>query len=976
MLMQMMPALAQDAPEGQVSKDDGAIELDRLTVTGTRIARPELESAMPVTVINMEQANDFGRFSLYDALMMNPAMGPGLGDTNSRGMEYDKGVANVNLRNMGANRSLVLVDGHRWVSGGARTAATDLNTIPSALIDRVETVTGGAAAIYGADAVTGAVNVVMKKRVDGPSVRFTTGMSEEGDGRQTTVSAGTGFDFADGRGHVVVGGNYLFTDSIATKDRYDFRNTYAANPENTGPDDGIADNIIIDFHQFYRSPYPTFCLYGGEGSCGSRNGDWYQYIDGAVVNIPKDSYKVVSNGNQGTQNGGPDSAFGIYDYVLLRDKSEKSSVYSNVEFSLTPDIVWNTSLGLARSYVSGNAQWPGYRDDARPTNWWGRDPVTGIAHPGGVATLDDPFLPDAMRDFMLAEGLQSIRLNRHYSHLPMIRETHRRDSFTLGTDLTGALTDRLDWHTFLRYGEVEDDITHTNMVGREQWLAGREATVLDGNIVCADPAARAAGCVPFNLYSTDPVSQQWIDYALFNRYERTSNSLLNAGFGINGGLFDMPAGTVSMAAGVEWRQEKLTTRDDPDKTKLHNIVFSPGMDQGLHPDMDAERKVSEAYLELVVPLLADLPGARKLDIEGAWRYSHYSDNPSTNTWKAGVIWSPVQGMTLRGVKSYSTRVPNFGELFSPISMATYGHISDPCQANRITQDRDRPGNCAATVPNWNGPLPNPNTNAPRVFSGGNPDLTPETSNSYSYGLVFQPSFLRGFDATVDYWEIEIDNVITSLGYGTIMNNCVNASGSPDMGYCQYVHRDPVTGEVDWIQAQYANLAGRLTRGVDFSVNYRFPLWKGNWRIGLNGTRLLEQRVIAQRGSRGTDYAGQWNYADKRFNLSNSYSVGDYQIALNTRYNGRTRYSISDQSDETRQMPYIPSYISHDLNLTWAPSRKYSVALGIKNLTDARVDHPVLRDTPTSPHQTEGNNTGNAYFDAIGRYYFVTLNYDF
>lgn len=975
-MMQAVPALAQDAQVSSARPASDAVELDGMVVTGSRIARAELDSAMPISVIQMEQANDFGRFSLHEALMMNPAMGPGLGDTNSRGMQYDKGVANVNLRNMGANRSLVLVDGHRWVSGGARTAATDLNTIPSALIDRVETVTGGAAAIYGADAVTGAVNVVMKKRVDSTSLRLTTGLSEEGDGRQTSLSAGGGFDFADGRGHVVIGGNYLFSDDIATRDRYTQRNTYAVNPANTGPDDGIPDNIIIDFHQFYRSPYPTFCLYGGQGTCGASNGDWYQYIDGTVVNIPKDSYSVVSNGNQGTQNGGPDTAFGIYDYVLLRDKSEKSSAYANVEFALTPNVMWNTSVGLARSYSSGNAQWPGYRDDARPTNWWGRDPDTGIAHPGGVARLDDPFLPEAMRAFMQAQGLEEIRLNRHYSHLPMSREIHRRDSFTFGTDLTGPLTDRLDWSTFLRYGEVNDDITHTNMVGRQQWLAGRDAVLLDGQIVCADPAARAAGCVPFDLYSTAPVSQAWKDYALFNRYEQTGNSLLNAGFGLNGSLFDLPAGPLSVAAGVEWRQEKLRTRDDTDTAKLHNIVFSPGMDQGLHPDMDAERKVTEGYVELVVPVLADLPFARRLDVEGAWRYSDYSDNPSTDTWKAGVIWSPVEGLTVRGVKSYSTRVPNFGELFSPISVATYGHISDPCQDGRITQDKDRPANCAATVPNWTGPLANPNTNAPRVFSGGNPDLTPETSNSFSYGLVFQPRALSGFDASVDYWEIEIDNVITSLAHGTIMNNCVNASGGPDMGYCQYVHRDPVTGEVDWVQAQYANLAGRLTRGIDFSASYRFDLGPGQWRVGLNGTRLLEQRVIAQRGSQGTDYAGQWNYADKRFNLTNSFAVGDYRIALNTRYNGRTRYSISDQSDETRQMPYVPSYLSHDLNLTWAPSPRYSVALGIKNLTDARIDHPVLRDTPTSPNQSEGNNTGSAYFDAIGRYYFVTLNYDF
>jgi iron complex outermembrane receptor protein len=147
---------------------DGTDPGNDIIVTGTHIARPELESTMPIRVITAEDAKNFGRNTLYDALLLNPAVGPGLGEMNSLGQEYDQGVANINLRQMGANRSLVVVDGHRWVSGGARTSAVDLNTIPTALIDRIETVTGGAAAIYGADAVTGAVNIVMKKEMTGP----------------------------------------------------------------------------------------------------------------------------------------------------------------------------------------------------------------------------------------------------------------------------------------------------------------------------------------------------------------------------------------------------------------------------------------------------------------------------------------------------------------------------------------------------------------------------------------------------------------------------------------------------------------------------------------------------------------------------------------------------------------------------------------------------------------------------------------
>jgi iron complex outermembrane receptor protein len=986
---QLEQSASGSTPEASSQPDGSAVTLDKMVVTGSRIARPELESVMPISVVEFEDVKQTGRFTLYDALMLNPAINPGMGEMNSMGQEYDKGVANIDLRGMGTNRSLVLVDGHRWVSGGARTAAVDLNTIPSAMVERIETVTGGASAIYGADAVTGAVNVVMKKRMDGTSASITTGMSEEGDARQTQASVATGFDFFDDRAHLVFGANYVFTDEIPLLDRYDKRYVYQVNPENTGPNDGIADNIIIDFHQFYRSPYPTWCVYEGKAPCGTnaRNGDWYQLIDGDVRHIPRDSYTTISNNDTGTQDGGPDTAFGIYDYMLLRDKSEKSSVYSNLEFQLTPELTWNTSLGYASSYVSGHAQWPGHRDDVRPTNWWGQDPETGIAHPGSIARLDDPFLPDHLREHMLAEGLTELPFSRHYSHLPMSREIHRREAISFGTDLSGRMSDRIDWKAFLRSGQVEDDITTTNMVGRQEWLNARDVAVdAAGNAICASEAARAAGCVPTNVYSTQMPDQAWLDYVMpYQRHERTRNSLLNVGAGMNGALFDLPAGTVRFAAGTEWRQEKLDTRDDADATKLSNIIWSQGNDHGLHPDMSASRRVAEVYGEVVVPLLADLPGARKLDIEAAYRYSHYSDNPSTNTWKLGMIWSPFEDLSVRAVKGFSTRVPNFGELYSPVSMVTLGHIADPCQEGRVSQDVDRPGNCAATVPGWTGALPTPNQNAPRVFTGGNADLDPETSDSFSYGVVWQPSFIDGLDLTADYWQIEIDNVITSIAYGTIMNNCVNATGAPDMGYCQFVHRHPtdgaghLAGEVDYIQAQYANLAGRKTRGIDFGFNYRFDLGPGRYRIGFSGTRNLERRVIAQRGSKGTDNAGQFQYPDFKASLLNRYDIGNFSFGLNTRYISKSLYAVNDQSLETREMPYVPAYWQHDVNISWAPTLNYSVSVGLKNVTDSQVKHPVLRAFATTPHlsaDTANANNGAAYMDGVGRYLFVTLKADF
>jgi outer membrane receptor protein involved in Fe transport len=451
--------------------------------------------------------------------------------------------------------------------------------------------------------------------------------------------------------------------------------------------------------------------------------------------------------------------------------------------------------------------------------------------------------------------------------------------------------------------------------------------------------------------------------------------MLTGGINVDGALFNLPYGELSVAAGLEWRRETLHTRDDPDTAKLSNIVWSPGNDLALHPALDHRRDTTEVYAEVIAPLLRDLPFAHRLQIEGAVRYSHYSDNPETWTWKAGGSWEPVRGFTIRGTYSHSIRVPNFGELFSPISMVTMGQISDPCQSGTITQDNDRAANCAATVPNWKGPLPRPNLNQPRVFSGGNPNLTPEKSNSLTVGAVFQPRFLRGFDMTVDYWDIKIDNVITSLAYTAILNNCVSGSNGPEEAYCQFVNRDPVTGEVNTVQAQFANLAGQHARGVDVGARFRFPLGPGEARLGFMGTYLIEQTTIAQIGNAGSDTSGAWNYPRFKGTLVTRYTLGEVSLAVNTRMIGKAKYSATAQSDETYEIPRIPAYILNDITLTIRPTDKYSLSLGVRNAADKRPPY-FLQDTPTTPHQTVGNNTGNAYYDSIGRYFFAKIDVSF
>lgn len=953
-------ANAQDAPDA----DEGEGAFDEIVVTGTHIPRTELESAMPVSVIRPDDVKNFGRNTIYDALQLDPAIGPGIGDLNSSGQVLDQGVANINLRNLGTNRSLVLVDRRRWVSSGARTSAVDLNTIPTALIDRFETVTGGAAAIYGADAVSGAVNIIMKKEIDGIEFSATTGASAQGDAEQTSVALATGFSFGDDRGKFVIGGEYIDTSPLDALARYDGLSLYFANPDSTGPNDGVPDLMLVeDARQIHRSSSPAFCLPVGPG-CQQ----WYQLINGQVTPISASTYDVIVGGPTGTQNGGPDNSARSFENVWVRPKSERGSIYSNVSYDLTPDVNWNATLSYAFSDTQATPVWPTIRSDSRPF-WWG-----GAG--GEVARLTNPFLPDSMRDFMNANGVTEIPLGRTYLNLPRAFEFHERENLTVGSDISGKLTERLDWSAFIRYGEVNNDITTTNMIGKDTWVAARDAVVdpVTGEIVCANPAARAAGCRPVDIFTSEPFRPDVIDYIADERYEETKNSLLTFGAGVHGSFYSLPAGDIEFAVGVEQRREELETRDDPDTAKLANIVYSGGLDYSLHPNLSAERDTTEVFGEIVVPIMRDRAFARRLDFEAAYRYSNYSDNEDTDTWKVGATWEPTDGITLRGVRSHSVRVPNFGELFSPVSQVTFGHINDPCQEGFIDLNQNRAANCAAILPGITLPLPRPNSNTPTILSGGNPNLTPEESDSFTIGAVFQPSFLDGFDMTVDYWNIEIDNVITSLPYLTILNFCVDSPGGPDQTYCQFVTRNAV-GEVDSVQGQFANLAERSASGIDIGVNYNTSIGNGELSAHLSSTYLLEQEIVSAVGQPGVDFEGQWNFPTHRATLLTDYSIGKISVGLNTRFVSESDYDVTAPSSETYEISKIDSVIFNDVTVTYRPTETSHLSLGVRNITDEEVPL-VLRQGYVSPGASSFRLDGAVNYDVIGRYVFLKIGAGF
>lgn len=916
---------------------------DAIVVTGSRIARKELESAMPVSVVNMQQAARFGRTTAYDALLREPGVGVGIGPASSFGQSWDSGISTVSLRNLGTNRSLTLIDGMRRVSGSAQSSAVDLGMIPGGMIERIEVVTGGAAAIYGADAVTGAVNIITRKDFQGIELSAQNGISTYGDMNRVTISGVAGAKFKDDRGSFIMGGTYTRTPELADADRAYARNfsIYLANPKNTGPNDGIPDQVLVrNYGGLYISPVPTFF----------SGGNTYLYQNGGLT---RGSYGTqYLTGEFGGGVGGdvyPNNATRGY---MISEELESFSAIARMNYKITDGIEYTARLDYGKTKSVNRAE--NYRDDSRSV--W----MNGAG--GSIAYLDNPYLPAPIRQFMQANGLTKLGIDRVYSNVPKKQETHNRQTINLYNSLGGHLADHLKWEAYFQYGRSQDDVDYANYPYLSHWKAARDAIAdpITGQPICRDPAARAAGCVPFNIFGTDPVTPTQLAYITGTATERRVNEQRIYGGSLAGKLFTLPYGDASFSLGAEHRRESLNTTNSA--LALGNELIGPGQLDS-HPVINAASSVSEVFGEVVVPVLRNLPLARRLEIEGAYRFSHYSSFGNTNTWKAGATWMPIEGLTLRGVRSRSVRAPNFGELYMPQTVAVTGSILDPCGQGRYNNSATRAANCAAL--GITTPLPGVYPDALTIMAGGNPNLKPETSNSLTLGGVIQPKIIPGLNITTDYWDIDIANVITQFSYLDTLNLCVDEP-TTDNPLCKQIVRG-ADGKVKQIFTNQINAAKLRARGIDFGVDYRHRLGAGQIGLTFKGTYLLEYLMQTTPGVAAGNITYDGGYANPRFkgDLTVSYDLGGLGLSVDTRFVSSALYYPNHVSAEYVDQNHIPSRTYNDVSAFYEFKNHLTLGMGINNLFNV---------TPPAFPGLESGASGN--YDAIGRYFFVTAKMKF
>ncbi|MDO8408783.1 MAG: TonB-dependent receptor [Phenylobacterium sp.] len=933
-VMAVSPAAAQQVAE-----------VEELVVTGSRIVRPNLVEAAPVQVVGREKLEQQGLENISDVLVSLPQFSASFGASRTQSTfsgTTSSGLNVINLRNLGSSRSLVLINGRRAPSGTIFSNAVDLNTIPSANISRIDVITGGASAIYGADAVSGVVNIITDTNFEGVEMGFSYGEALDNHDNQNPsafVRFGGNFD----GGHAGLTLQYDYQGLVSCADRYICAEDFFWSPPGA-PVRGPAA----------RSGVPESGRYFVDGVAPS-----YTYINGAVV-----PFAVATHGyNRNAAR-------------TLAIPTERVMLAADADFAITDRITAFAELNYGSSQTNGPFE-------AHPFQSNG-DLVSGLIEPS--IPTDNPFLPADLRALALANGDSEITWWQRFSGLGdrgsnNLRQTIRGVVGLRGDfDTIGGFGSDWNWEASYVWGRTTFDGQSNGLVARDALYAGLRVQPIagaPGTYECVDPLARAQGCVPINPFDGYSAEEQaWL---VRSGGVNSRSELENGLVFLSGSIVDLPAGPLQIAVGAESRR---TTSYEDYSTEI-NLGTTTGNQISDSPETSF--KTDEFFLETTVPILRDLPFARELNVEAAYRWSDGSDVGTYDTWKYGGDWSPVSGLRFRAMKNRAVRAPVLGEV-TGVSQ-TFGTIADPCINWASNSNATLRSNCqAAGVPgNYNPPL----TVQQGVsgFVGGNPDLKPEVADTLTYGLVFQassfdfmPTWSRDLTISVDRFEIELEGVINTVGRQNIAQLCYTSEAGARDIFCNQITRgsDPAVPGANYVLTdvndQVQNIASLEIAGVDLEVNYGLmigDIFAGAERWGslnLNSVWTFYDKaeqtpypggdVLDLLGAAGGSTSDQ-GWLKRQGNTTLSWAMGPVRSSWTVRYIGKTKSAPEDLFGDS--IVDIKAKVYSDFQVRWAATDNIETYLGMNNVFDE--EPPFF---PTSQAGTQALDTVPAYYDVFGR----------
>jgi outer membrane receptor protein involved in Fe transport len=984
-----------------------------IVVTGSRIARTNLDAAVPITTISAAELTRTGNVSIGDQLSLLPAFRTTFSTQNSGRFIGTAGLNVLDLRGLGTPRTLVLQNGRRHVTSQPGGATVDTNTIPVDLIERVDVVTGGNSAIYGSDAVAGVVNFVLKRDFDGIRLRAQSGISSRADRSTQFISGTFGRNFAEGRGNVAVALEFSNQDELKFSQRdeltgaFSGRNQFNATQNvltepSTG--DGIPDQTFVrGVRNLLLSTGGTFAS-TCQGvtdparravNCTGGRSNTNQELGRAFVFTPNGQLVADDRGTDARPFGSNNSIGGAGRGTTLGEVGQ-----------LQPGVT-RYSANLLAHYEVSRAFEPFIEAKYTRVDALQEGQATFNLTPS--FRLDNPFLTAQARNLLtssLAPGATTFTLGRFNVDLGGRGEDHKREQYRIVAGATGTFNDDWRYEVAFNYGRLDQSfVTAGNVLRAEANNAADAALNAQGQIVCRINAVAITdpNCAPANFFGEGNVSQAARDYFLVESRRDEWAEQINAVAFMSGDLsqlFELPGGPVGFAVGGEWRQERnFSSFDEVTRSGLTFLNASGAFDP---PNL----RVWELFGEVRVPLLSGMRFVEELTLEGAGRYSNYNVGSTGGVfaWNVGGIWAPSRDLRLRAGYARAIRAPTQTNLFGALNETFLNNAIDPCSQNRIRDNPNRVANCAAagvpTTQTFNGST-EPFTNVPNSGisgrNGSNPDLNEERSTSLTIGAVLQPRAIPGLALTVDYYDIDIRNAITTLTAQVILDQCYDAPGGIDNQFCRAITRNPngtFAGQQDVAHAGTTvtfprtgsgftqgpfNFSRTNTSGIDFDLSYQLPS-SGDFRFRAraiasylinrdNYTDISRPDFINQQKLELGDpeWAGQ-------LNIGIGYKKLDFDYTM--RYVGGTTFNLVEFENmnsvqgrpplnpDQRPFTFYPDYTYHDIRATFN-LKEATLFFGIDNVLDTQPPFGLL-----------GTEEGAGVYPNTGRFFYLGLDVRF
>jgi outer membrane receptor protein involved in Fe transport len=940
-------------PDAVAQQDNERIE--EITVTGSRLVRRDLDAPSPVVIVSEAAIKSAGNVTIEETLNEMPQLASD--NTSSVNSGGGSGILTADLRGLNPERTLVLVNGRRFTPADSR-GLTDLSSIPDALVDRVEIITGGASAVYGSDAIAGAVNFILKNDFEGMEAGYYFGETDKGDATTHKWDLTLGGNFADGRGNAVVSGSYTDRGNIFFADRdYSAISLFEASgalvPGGSGniPGTGLFLNTsaLASLNGLSFDP-ATACPGTISGVRFGEGGEVLPFCD------PQDRYNFA-----------PDN-------YLLRPL-ERVQFSSLAHFDVTDAVTAYTELF--------------YMDNR---NEWQQAPNAGELQTSGAPRgsylipeyATNPILFDPVRQFLIDNAAvfdadndgtaEIIGTGRRSAETGPRNYKYDRASYSATAGLRGdfeAIGSTWLWDSFFQFQRSKTDEDIAGQLSSLRLALGSDV-VIDpdtGEAVCRNAFV---GCVPVNFLGIGAISPEAAAFISPNHGVTDVLQRTVYGAGITGELFELPAGPVAIAFGLEHRAEEYDFR--PDTAAQGGEFGDP------QPPIFGELDLTEFYVEARVPLLQGAPMAEYLGLELAGRTSDYSTVGNVFTWKAGGEWAPVEWLRFRGAYNVAIRAPNLSELFSTQGIG-FSAGDDPC-------DKDfNPSAAVKALCVEQGVLASEIDTFDHlnvgfgVQSGGNPDLLEEESDTWTVGAVITPPFAEGLNLTIDYYNIEIENAIDQLSAQQVVNSCFRQLDNSSET-CQAINRFS-NGQIDFVSATLKNIASLKATGLDFQADYSFDLpssmafLEGSAQMNLQfiASWAFENENVSEPGEPGLDCLGHFGGACSGFNVfmqpeakyvfNSTYMSGGF----NGRFQARHIPGLTLVEGATNVVSSVSAKTYLDLNVDYAFNDSLTLFVGVDNIADT--------EPPIVGFSLAGDaNVDISLYDVLGRRYFagVRLKY--